>query len=82
MRRKEVSRDVSTGAMPAPAFAVLVVGLGTYLGWQTVGISPTLFPQPSRDSLQVMEPANYAHTALFLILLAVLARVARRAGGV
>lgn len=66
--------------MPPSAFALLVCGLGSYLGWQTVGISPTLFPQPLEASGRVLEPANYLQTALFLILLVVFAQLARKRG--
>ncbi|HIY84779.1 MAG TPA: helix-turn-helix transcriptional regulator [Candidatus Rubneribacter avistercoris] len=82
MNRKGAPHDAPTAeALSAPAFALLVCGLGTYLGWQTVGISPTLFPRPQAMSAQVLELANYLQTALFLVLLAVLARVALRRGG-
>lgn len=79
--RREAPRDAAAAEpLPASTFAVLVCGLGLYLGWQTVGISPTLFPQPSSASAAVLEPANYGQTALFLILLMVFAQVAKRQG--
>ena len=81
MNRSKALRDAAAAEpLPASTFAVLVCGLGLYLGWQTVGISPTLFPQPLSASASVLEPANYAQTALFLILLMVFAQVAKRRG--
>lgn len=48
MNRREAPRDAAAAEpLPTPTFAVLVYGSGLYLGWQTIGISPTLFPQPS-----------------------------------
>lgn len=80
MNRIETPRDAAAEPLPAATFAVLVCGLGFYLGWQTVGISPTLFPQPSSASASAVEPANYVQTVLFLLLLAACARVAKRRG--
>lgn len=67
-------------ALPASTFTALVCGLGLYMGWQTVGISPTLFPQPNPESANVLEFANYLQTTLFLILLMVLGRYAKTHG--
>lgn len=81
MNSAAITRDVaSPGALPAPTFAVLVCGLGLYMGWQTVGISPTLFPQPQSGSAAVLEVASYLQTALFLTLLAALAWFVRKRG--
>lgn len=81
MNRREALHDAAAAeSLPPATFSVLVCGLGMYLGWQTVGISPTLFPQPLSASAPVIEPANYAQTALFLILLMAFAQVAKRRG--
>lgn len=75
------TRDsASAGALPAPTFALLVCGLGLYMGWQTVGISPTLFPQPQIRSSEALEVASYLQTALFLVLLLALAQFVRKRG--
>lgn len=67
-------------ALSAPTFAVLVCGLGLYMGWQTVGISPTLFPQPNPEAARVLELANYLQTGTFLTLLVALAWFVRKHG--
>lgn len=62
------------------SFALLVCGLGFYLGWQTVGISPTLFPQPHIGAASVIEPSSYLQTVLFLAMLALSALYAQKRG--
>lgn len=56
---------------------VLVVGMGSYLGWQTVGISPTLFPQPLDFVNDIAENVSYFQTAFFLAMLAALGYFAK-----
>ncbi|WP_102377848.1 helix-turn-helix domain-containing protein [Raoultibacter timonensis] len=81
MNAPAITRDgASSGALPAPTFAVLVCGLGLYMGWQTVGISPTLFPQPHAGIPELIETTSYLQTALFLTLLAVVAWFANKRG--
>ncbi|MEG0376393.1 MAG: hypothetical protein RR672_12240, partial [Raoultibacter sp.] len=75
------TRDTaSPEALPVPTFTLLVCGLGLYLGWQTVGISPTLFPQPQNGVGAILDIASYMQTALFLALLALLGWYANRRG--
>lgn len=75
------TRDTAPSeVLPAPTFAVLVCGLGMYLGWQTVGISPTLFPQPQSGVGPILDITNYLQTALFLTLLVLLGWYANRRG--
>ena len=63
------------------SFALLSLGLGAYLGWQSVGISPTLFPQPHEGIDMVLRQGLVAQNALFLALLALFAYGAYRKGG-
>ena len=63
------------------SFALLSLGLGAYLGWQSVGISPTLFPQPHEGIDMVLRQGLVAQNALFLALLALFACGAYRKGG-
>lgn len=81
MNNTDAARSIaSREALSIPTLTVLVSGLGLYLGWQTVGISPTLFPQPNAGTAQVLEVSNYLQTALFLALLIALALFARKHG--
>ncbi|WP_417142889.1 helix-turn-helix transcriptional regulator [Raoultibacter massiliensis] len=64
-----VRGTASSEALPAPTLALLICGLGFYVGWQTVGISPTLFPQPHSGASDILEPTSYLQTALFLVML-------------
>lgn len=66
--------------MSTSAFAVLACGLGFYMGWQTVGISPTLFPAPQPVSAGLVTAGSHLETGLFLALLALLALFVRRRG--
>lgn len=59
-------------------YAVLVAGLGCYIGWQTVGISPTLFPAPGEASAAIMELGNNLETVVFIGLLILLGWKAKR----
>lgn len=69
-------------APPLAVFlALLSLGLGAYLGWQSVGISPTLFPQPHEGIDMVLRQGLVAQNALFLALLALFAYGAYRKGG-
>lgn len=71
----------SSGTLTAPTFTLLVCGLGLYLGWQTVGISPTLFPQPNAESAKLIQVASYLQTSVFLVLLLFLAWFAQKHKG-
>lgn len=66
-------QSVSTTALTA-------IGLGCYLGWQTVDISPTLFPAPGPGVRDVLGSWGYAATALLVALLALFAFMAQRRG--
>ncbi|WP_302963595.1 response regulator transcription factor [uncultured Adlercreutzia sp.] len=69
-----------TGPLSPSAFTVLACGLGFYLGWQTVGISPTLFPQPQAASGAFITAGSHLETVLFLVLLVALALFSQRRG--
>lgn len=68
------------GSLSPTAFAVLAGGLGFYLGWQTVGISPTLFPSPQENSACWVAAGNHLETVLFIALMAILALLSQRRG--
>ena len=63
------------------ANVVAAIGLGCYLGWQTVDISPTLFPVANDGASEVILACGYPYTALFVALLAVLGWWSGRRGG-
>lgn len=56
---------------------MLAFGVGFYLGWQTVNISPTLYPQPHNGVYESIGTAYHIETLLFVVLLVLLARAAR-----
>lgn len=64
--------------LTSSAYAVLVAGLGCYIGWQTVGISPTLFPAANPASTAALDVGNNLETAVFLTLLALLGWKAKK----
>ena len=64
--------------LTSSAYAVLVAGLGCYIGWQTVGISPTLFPAPNPESAAMLDAGNNLETIVFLALLAFLGWKAKK----
>lgn len=66
-----------TAQLPIPTFFVLVLGMGCYLGWQTVGISPTLFPAPLNFVNNIAETVSYFQTLLFFAMLACLGYMAK-----
>lgn len=76
----KASSSVSARSLPAPTFVMLACGLGLYLGWQTVGISPTLFPHPNAGVEQVLGSIGYYQTAIFLVLLVLLAAYVYKKG--
>ncbi len=66
----------------SPAARVLTsIGIGCYLGWQTIDISPTLFPAPLAGVREALDVWGYAATALLLCLLAGFGFLARRRPG-
>lgn len=64
----------------ASTAALTAIGLGCYLGWQTVDISPTLFPAPGPGVRDALGSWGYAATALLVALLALFALMAQRRG--
>lgn len=73
----------TTREQPSPDASVsclIALGLGCYLGWQTIDISPTLFPAPAAGVQVAIADWAYAGTALLLVLLAGLALLAWRRG--
>lgn len=65
-----------------PAARMLMsIGVGCYLGWQTIDISPTLFPTPLPGVTEVLDRWSYAATAVLLCLLAGFTSLARRKPG-
>lgn len=55
--------------LSTPTLFVLILGMGSYLGWQTVGISPTLFPTPLDFVSEISETVSYFQTLIFFIML-------------
>lgn len=70
----------SSPTLSTPTLFVLVLGMGSYLGWQTVGISPTLFPAPLDFVSELSEPVSYFQTLVFLILLGLCGFLAKHHG--
>lgn len=64
----------------ASTSALIAIGLGCYLGWQTIDISPTLFPAPAPGVQDALVGWAYAGTALLVVLLAAFAAYAWRRG--
>lgn len=60
--------------------ALTALGLGCYLGWQTIDISPTLFPAPGPGVRDALSSWGYAATACLIALLVLFALLARRRG--
>ena len=56
------------------------LGLGFYLGWQLIGISPTLFAAPLPGVTPIENVCSYLSTALLIGLLAALGMLAYRRG--
>ncbi len=56
------------------------IGAGCYLGWQTIDISPTLFPSPLPRVGEALDAWSYAATALLLLLLGPASFAHRRPG--
>lgn len=56
------------------------LGLGCYLGWQTIDISPTLFPEPRPGVNETLDVWGYVATTLLLLLLVVFALLSHRTG--
>lgn len=66
----------------SPAARMLMsVGIGCYLGWQTIDISPTLFPAPLSGVRETLGIWGYAATTLLLFLLLVFAVSTHRKPG-
>ena len=66
----------------SPAARMLTsIGIGCYLGWQTIDISPTLFPAPLPGVRETLDVWGYAATALLLCLLAGCGLLSRRRSG-
>ena len=66
----------------SPAARMLMsVGIGCYLGWQTIDISPTLFPTPLSGVRETLGIWGYAATTLLLFLLLVFAVSTHRKPG-
>lgn len=62
----------------SPAARMLVsVGVGCYLGWQTIDISPSLFPAPLPGVDETLNTWGYIATCLLLFLLLAFASRAR-----
>ena len=75
-------RAASVSSAPGPSARLLAsIGVGCYLGWQTVDISPTLFPDPLPGVQNVLNTWGYVGTAILMCLLAALALSARRTKG-
>ena len=66
-------------SVPASHLAMLSLGCGLYLGWQTIGISPTLFPQPAPGTYELMSRWSYLSTLLVILALLLYAVFAWRA---
>ena len=64
--------------VPANYLAVLTVGSGLYLGWQTIGISPTLFPQPAPGTYDLVSRWSYRNTLIVVTLLVLYTLALRR----
>ena len=62
----------------ASHLALLSLGCGLYLGWQTIGISPTLFPQPAPGTYEAMSRWSYLSTLLVVLVLVAYAACAWR----
>ena len=78
----EIRHGMGKESALGPASRMLVpIGAGCYLGWQTIGISPTLFPSPLPRVDEALDACGYAATALLLLLLLGLASLARRRPG-
>ena len=79
---RETPNQPGCAAAPANlAAAVLTaLGAGCYLGWQTIDISPTLFPTPGPGVDEALTTWGYASTLALVALLALLAALAHRAG--
>lgn len=58
--------------------AMLALGTGLYLGWQTIGISPTLFPQPAPTTYGILNQWSYLTTLLVIVILFLYATLAWR----
>lgn len=66
----------------SPAAQMLMsIGIGCYLGWQTIDISPTLFPTPLPGVDETLGTWSYAATAILICLLLGFASLARRKPG-
>ncbi len=63
----------------APA-ALTAIGLGCYLGWQTIDISPTLFPTPAPGVREALSSWGYASTAFLIALLVLFTVLSHRRG--
>ena len=75
-------RKANSAAALSPAARMLMsIGVGCYLGWQTIDISPTLFPTPLPGVYEVLNTWSYAATAVLLCLLAGFAALAHRKPG-
>jgi len=59
---------------------MLAFGVGFYLAWQTVNISPTLYPQPHDGVYDTIGLAYRAETLAFVALLALLAWISQARG--
>lgn len=59
---------------------LVALGLGCYLGWRTVDISPTLFPAPAGGVYEAFGVWNYVETTVFVALLAAFAWLAFTGG--
>ena len=74
---EEPARNTATSR----AFLTLLAfGTGFYLAWQTVNISPTLYPQPLPGVAQTMRLAYHFETVFFIALLALYAVWQQRSG--
>lgn len=60
--------------------AMAALGLGCYIGWQLVDISPTLFAAPRPGVYETLASWGYAATAVLVALLALFGVLAHRTG--
>ncbi len=68
------------GISSVAMISLIALGLGCYLGWQTIDISPTLFPTPAPGVSPVLDRWAYVGTILLITLLALFAALTWKRG--
>lgn len=74
------SRAGAQAPWSASELLVLALGVGLYLGWRTIDISPTLFPPAHTGVEEALTGASYVGTALSIVVFLGVMRVRRRFG--